>query len=90
MTLEHFDTLLAFVVILAGVSLLVTILVQMTSALFGLRGSNLRWGLKTLLARVGGVDLPMHAKCSEDVTGAGVMPAYPMGLGRCNGLRSLR
>src|SRR5437660_6672964 len=50
MTLEHFDTLLAFVVILAGVSLLVTILVQMTSALFGLRGSNLRWGLKTLLA----------------------------------------
>ena len=23
-------------------------------------------------ARVGGVDLPMHAKCSEDVTGAGV------------------
>jgi hypothetical protein len=50
MTLEHFDALLAFVVILAGVSLLVTILVQMTSALFGLRGSNLRWGLKTLLA----------------------------------------
>jgi hypothetical protein len=50
MTLEHFDTLFAFVVILAGVSLLVTVLVQMASALFGLRGSNLRWGLKTLLA----------------------------------------
>ncbi len=50
MTLEHFDTIFAFVVILAGVSLLVTILVQMASAFVSLRGSNLRWGIKTLIA----------------------------------------
>lgn len=49
MTLEHFDTILAFVTILAGVSLLVTTLVQAASALLGLRGTNLRWGLETLL-----------------------------------------
>ena len=49
MTLEHFDTVLSFVVIIAGVSLLVTVLTQIVSALFGLRGTNLRWGIQTLL-----------------------------------------
>jgi hypothetical protein len=49
MTLEHLDTIISFVAILAGVSLLVTTLTQMVSALFGLRGTNLRWGLETLL-----------------------------------------
>jgi hypothetical protein len=52
MTLEHFDTIFAFVVIITGVSLLVTTVTQMASALLALRGSNLRWGLKTLLANV--------------------------------------
>lgn len=61
MTLEHFDTIFAFVVILAGVSLLVTVLVQMASALFSLRGSNLRWGIKTLLAHAD-PDLTKHAE----------------------------
>jgi len=51
-TLEHFDTIFAFVVIITGVSLLVTTLTQMASALLGLRGTNLRWGIKTLLANV--------------------------------------
>ena len=36
-------------VILAGVSLLVTVLTQSVSALLGLRGSNLCWGIETLL-----------------------------------------
>ena len=49
MTLEHLDTIIAFVVILAGVSLLVTVLTQSVSALLGLRGSNLYWGIETLL-----------------------------------------
>src|SRR5258708_26504775 len=52
MTFEHFDTILAFVLIITGVSLLVTTLTQMASALLGLRGTNLRWGIKTLLANV--------------------------------------
>jgi hypothetical protein len=52
MTLEHFDTIFAFVVIITGVSLLVTTLTQMASGFLGLRGTNLRWGIKTLLANV--------------------------------------
>lgn len=52
MTLEHFDSIFAFVVIIAGVSLLVTTLTQMVAAALGLRGSHLHWGLKTLLANL--------------------------------------
>jgi hypothetical protein len=50
MTLEHLETLIAFAVVMLGVSLLITILTQMVSALLGLRGTNLLWGLKTLFA----------------------------------------
>ena len=49
MILERLDTIVAFVVILAGVSLLVTIFTQTMSAFFGLRGTNLCWGIETLL-----------------------------------------
>jgi hypothetical protein len=52
MTLEHFDSILAFVLIITGVSLIITTLTQMVSALLGLRGTNLRWGIKTLLANI--------------------------------------
>src|SRR5689334_6491367 len=61
MTLEHFDSILAFVLIITGVSLIITALNQMASALLGLRGSNLRWGIKTLLANID-PDLKEHAK----------------------------
>jgi len=61
MTLEHFDTILAFVLIITGVSLLVTALNQAVSALLGLRGSHLRWGLKTLLTNLD-PNLQVHAK----------------------------
>ena len=49
MILERLDTIIAFVVILAGVSLLVTVFTQVVSAFLGLRGANLRWGIETLL-----------------------------------------
>ena len=49
MILERLDTIIAFVVILAGVSLLVTVFTQVVSAFLGLRGTNLRWGIETLL-----------------------------------------
>ncbi len=49
MTLEHLDTVISFVVIITGVSVLVTTLTQMASGLLALRGSNLRWGITTLL-----------------------------------------
>lgn len=52
MSLEHLDTVISFVVIIAGVSLLVTTLTQMASALLGLRGTNLRWGIATLLKEI--------------------------------------
>src|SRR5262245_35648019 len=46
--LEKLDALIAFAVVMLGLSLIVTILTQITSATLGLRGSNLLWGLKTL------------------------------------------
>jgi hypothetical protein len=52
MTLEHLDTVIAFVVIITGVSLMVTLLTQMASACLGLRGTNLRWGIATLLKQL--------------------------------------
>jgi len=52
MTLEYLDTVIAFAVIMLGVSLLITIFTQMASALFGLRGTNLLWGLKTLFQSI--------------------------------------
>lgn len=47
--LQYLDTIIAFVVILLGVSLFITILTQMISTLLGYRGTNLLWGIKTLM-----------------------------------------
>jgi hypothetical protein len=52
MILEYLDTIIAFIVILLGVSLLITILNQMISALLGYRGTNLLWGIQTVLSTV--------------------------------------
>jgi hypothetical protein len=49
MSLEHLDTIIAFVAVITGISLLVTTLTQCVSAFLGLRGTNLFWGIKTLL-----------------------------------------
>ena len=46
---------------MAGVSLLITTLTQMASAIFALRGSNLKSGIQTLLANVA-PELSTHAK----------------------------
>jgi len=50
--LQYLDTIIAFVVILLGVSLLITILTQTISALMGYRGTNLLWGIRTLLSNI--------------------------------------
>jgi hypothetical protein len=52
MSLEHLETLIAFAVVMLGVSLLITVLTQMVSALLGLRGTNLLWGLRTLFSTI--------------------------------------
>jgi hypothetical protein len=50
--LQYLDTIIAFAVIMLGVSLLITTLNQMISALLGYRGTNLLWGIQTLLSTV--------------------------------------
>jgi hypothetical protein len=50
--LPYLDTIIAFAVIMLGVSLLITTLNQMISALLGYRGTNLLWGIQTLLSTV--------------------------------------
>jgi hypothetical protein len=52
MMLETLDTLISFVAILTGVSLLVTTLTQSVSAVVNLRGKNLHWGIKELITNV--------------------------------------
>jgi len=61
MTLEHLDTALGFAVIMLLLSLLITVLVQTVTAVLGLRGSNLRWGVAQLLAQID-PSLVDHAK----------------------------
>jgi hypothetical protein len=50
--LVYLDTLIGFAVVMLLISLLITILTQMVSALVNHRGSNLRWGLKTLFEHI--------------------------------------
>jgi hypothetical protein len=47
--LGQLDTFIAFGVIILGVSMLITVLNQMVTALLGMRGTNLRWGIATLI-----------------------------------------
>jgi hypothetical protein len=47
--LDKVDTLIAFAVVMLGVSLIITILTQMAAGFLALRGSNLLWGVENLL-----------------------------------------
>jgi formiminotetrahydrofolate cyclodeaminase len=49
MNLDHFDTILAFAAVMAGLSLIITAVTQTVSGFFGLRGQNLKWGLEKLI-----------------------------------------
>ena len=48
--LRYLDVIIAFSVIMLGLSLVITILNQMISAFLSYRGSNLRWGIQTMLS----------------------------------------
>lgn len=50
--LSYLDTAIGFAVVMLGVSLLITILTQMVSALVNHRGGNLLWGITTLFANI--------------------------------------
>ena len=52
MTLAHLDTLIAFAVLMLGVSIIITILTQLVSTALGLRGTNLLWGIQTVLRTI--------------------------------------
>jgi hypothetical protein len=51
MSLEHFDTIFAFAVIMLLLSLFITVTVQIVVAVLGLRGKNLIWGVTKVLER---------------------------------------
>lgn len=59
--LSYLDTLIGFSVVMLGISLIITVLNQLVSALFAHRGSNLRWGLNVLFSQIspGAAGLPM-------------------------------
>jgi hypothetical protein len=48
--LAYLDTIIAFAVVMLGFSLLITLLNQTISAFLSYRGSNLRWGIQTMLS----------------------------------------
>jgi hypothetical protein len=65
--LLYLDTLIGFAVVMLILSLLITILTQCVSALCSHRGSNLRWGLKTLFENIDPVLYPQLTANSETV-----------------------
>ncbi len=50
--LEHLDSLIAFIGVIFIASLLVTVLTQMVSSIFNLRGRSLLWGLTSLMIEI--------------------------------------
>jgi len=68
--LAYLDTLIGFAVVMLVMSLLITILTQMVSALLNHRGSNLLWGLKTLFANIDPKQFPKLTANAEAVAHA--------------------
>jgi hypothetical protein len=66
MLLQSLDIIVGFAVVMLAVSLIITTITQLISGLLGLRGTNLRWGLKVLLAQAG---LPDPATTADRVLG---------------------
>lgn len=60
--LRYLDIVIAFSVIMLGLSLMVTLLNQMISAFLSYRASNLRWGIQTMLTTVNEGALGPHAR----------------------------
>src|SRR5438477_7189821 len=65
--LAYLDTIIGFAVVMLAISLLITILIQMISALLSHRGSNLRWGLETLFAKMAPTVYPDLARNARSV-----------------------
>src|SRR5579883_1746844 len=66
--LTYLDTAIGFMVVMLAVSLLITTLTQMVSAMVNHRGSNLQWGLKTLFANIDPGKFPTIAKQADQLS----------------------
>ena len=65
--LTYLDTAIGFMVVMLAISLLITTLTQMFSAMVNHRGSNLQWGLKTLFANIDTGKFPNLAKQADQL-----------------------
>ena len=65
--LSYLDTAIGFAVVMLGVSLLITILTQMVSALVNHRGGNLLWGITTLFANIDPAQYPNLTAQSDSI-----------------------
>jgi hypothetical protein len=65
--LVYLDTLIGFVVVLLGISLLITTATQMISAVLSSRGANLHWGLKVLFSNIDANLYPQLANRAEEI-----------------------
>lgn len=63
--LDLLDTFIAFAVVMLGVSVIITIITQILTTIFGMRASNLRWGLQRLLESAD----PKLRKFAEEIAG---------------------
>jgi len=68
--LAYLDTLIGFAVVMLVISLLITICTQIGSALVNHRGSNLKWGLKTLFANIDPKQFPKLTANAEAISHA--------------------
>jgi len=68
--LAYLDTLIGFAIVMLVISLLITILTQIVSAVVNHRGSNLLWGLKTLFANIDPKQFPNLSAKAEAVSHA--------------------
>ena len=65
--LTYLDTAIGFMVVMLAVSLLITTLTQVVSALVNHRGSNLQWGMKTLFANIDPAHYPTVAEKADSL-----------------------
>src|SRR3954465_4442580 len=68
--LPYVDTAMGFGVVMLVVSLLITILTQIISALVNHRGSNLLWGIKTIFANIDPKQFPQLTAKADAVAQA--------------------
>jgi hypothetical protein len=65
--LAYLDTIIGFAAVMLAASLIITMLIQVVSAVFSFRGSALRWGLGQVFANIDRTQVPTIAKNADVV-----------------------